>query len=85
MEKKQIRQAVHTAIRKGKITKRTTCQTCGIGGNLEMHHADYEKPPLEVIWLCRYCHVMADGRRRDREEGWEDTLIMESFDLHGLG
>ncbi len=85
MDNKQIRQAVHTALRNGTITKRDACQMCGTGGSLEMHHADYDAPPLDVIWLCRSCHVMADGRRRDREEGWEDTLIMESFDLHGLG
>jgi hypothetical protein len=31
------------------------CVKCG-DENSQMHHEDYDKP-LEVIWVCRPCHL----------------------------
>jgi hypothetical protein len=33
-------------------------QSCACGStDVEMHHPDYDKP-LEVIWMCRSCHLV---------------------------
>jgi len=40
-------------IRRGKLVK-SIC-VCG-NTNVEAHHEDYSKP-LEVVWLCRSCHM----------------------------
>lgn len=37
------------------ILKKQHCSNCG-EVKAEMHHEDYDKP-LEVIWLCRPCHL----------------------------
>lgn len=36
--------------------KKDHCEDCGSDEYLHMHHEDYKKP-LEVITLCRNCHV----------------------------
>jgi hypothetical protein len=41
--------------RKG-ILVRTDCVSCGSSVDLELHHPDYDRP-LQVISLCRTCHV----------------------------
>jgi len=40
-------------VKRGKL-KRQPCPCGEI--NSQMHHEDYSKP-LEVIWLCRQCHL----------------------------
>lgn len=35
--------------------KKQPCRDCG-SNNSQKHHDDYSKP-LEVIWLCRPCHL----------------------------
>ena len=35
---------------------KSECQYCGTAEKLERHHFDYSKP-LEVITLCRLCHI----------------------------
>jgi hypothetical protein len=40
--------------RRGKL-KKLPCRRCG-DQKAEKHHEDYGKP-LEVIWLCRFCHL----------------------------
>ena len=39
-----------------KIAKAETCCKCGSKIDIERHHPDYSKP-LEIITLCRKCHV----------------------------
>lgn len=43
------------AVRDGRISKPDKCQDCGEGGVIHAHHDDYAKP-LEVRWVCAYCH-----------------------------
>lgn len=56
-------QAGH-AVTSGKI-KKSPCSKCG-NPKSEMHHPDYYKP-LDVLWLCRACHIQ-EHRRKAREE-----------------
>lgn len=51
--------ALRVAIRRGDVLKPTRCESCQreppsveLGG----HHEDYRRP-LEVMWLCVYCHA----------------------------
>jgi hypothetical protein len=48
------RQSVMVAIRSGKLIKKP-CKKCA-NPKSEAHHKDYTKP-LDVIWLCRKCHI----------------------------
>lgn len=41
-------------LRRGLI-KKLPCQNCG-SEKSQMHHPDYDKP-LEIVWLCRPCHL----------------------------
>lgn len=43
------------AVRRGDLVRPTTCSACGKRCRPDGHHADYAKP-LEVIWLCSFCH-----------------------------
>lgn len=48
------RSYVGVYVRRGKITKEP-CVKCG-NEDSQAHHEDYNKP-LDVIWLCRECHM----------------------------
>lgn len=51
------RAEIARALRCGRLVRPQACQDCGReGGRIEGHHLDYARP-LEVIWLCRSCHV----------------------------
>jgi len=54
--KRNARQKVRDHILSGKIIKPKDCSSCSIVNKLEAHHSDYSKP-LEIVWLCRSCHV----------------------------
>jgi len=43
-------------VKRGNIFKPELCSICGEKKRVESHHHDYEKP-LDVIWVCRKCHV----------------------------
>jgi len=63
-----IRQVVYYAIKSGILTRPNICESCGRENCvIEAHHTDYSKP-LEVKWLCRQCHRIAD-RARQSESG----------------
>lgn len=61
-EKRNAKNAVQWAIKKGLLTRPDECTVCEKQGQVEGHHEDYAKP-LQVIWLCRKCHVARHWRR----------------------
>jgi hypothetical protein len=51
---------------RGEIAVPESCEHCGASGKrLEMHHEDYSKP-LDVIFLCKSCHGIADYKLKSR-------------------
>ena len=58
-------------LRRGKLDRKP-CVICG-SVNTQMHHEDYSKP-LDVVWLCRECH-MELHRVRDIELVSSDIRI----------
>lgn len=53
--KRQLTRAKsHVYLKRGKL-QRQPCVSCG-GADSEMHHPDYSSP-LEVVWMCRPCHM----------------------------
>ena len=64
-EKQIVRNMLNNAVKSGKVHKPVFCSSCEGDKHLEAHHTDYTKP-LEVLWLCRSCHV--DLHRGLREE-----------------
>jgi len=52
--KANVRRMTSYYVKRGLI-KKTDCANCG-NIRSEAHHTDYTKP-LEVIWLCRPCHL----------------------------
>lgn len=61
-EKKAARHAIEHAIRDGKMTRGTYCSVCGSEGRMQAHHHNGYAPEhrLDVVWLCRKCHSVAD-------------------------
>ena len=53
--------AVSNAVRDGRLFKEP-CFQCGAVENIEAHHPDYSKP-LDVVWLCRACHLAEHNRK----------------------
>ncbi len=53
------------AIRRGRVSRKSVCESCGAQpppfkdgrSAIQAHHFDYAKP-LEVNWLCQFCHHM---------------------------
>ena len=41
--------------------KAGACEDCGDAQYIQGHHEDYDKP-LEVLWLCRPCHLRRHGK-----------------------
>ena len=55
-EKKKARSIVEMGINSGRLIRPSVCSNCFNEGRIDAHHPDYSKP-LEVIWLCRSCHI----------------------------
>lgn len=68
-EKARARSLLSNAVCDGKIVRPSQCSLCGFSnGIIEGHHPDYSKP-LEVVWVCKSCHIMIHNRikhHRDR-------------------
>lgn len=58
-EKYRARTAVNNAVRDGRLV-RQPCEGCG-SRKVHAHHEDYSKP-LDVRWLCAFCHGLAHRR-----------------------
>lgn len=55
------RNRLNKAVNAGRIRRPKRCSECRKPCLAEGHHEDYAKP-LDVRWLCRRCHMIADGR-----------------------
>lgn len=69
---------MHRAIRQGLLVKPKFCQECGKEKRLEGHHHKGYEPPndIDVIFLCRSCHKIADSKytkERNAKETIEGT------------
>jgi hypothetical protein len=53
------------AKKNGTLVKAEHCEQCD-NQRVEAHHDDYSQP-LNVRWLCKACHGLADRQRRQRE------------------
>jgi hypothetical protein len=66
-DKRAVQQKLRYAVRKGVVEKKRKCEVCGSEKKVEAHHWNYSKP-LEVQWLCYYCHSDADSLRKAYEK-----------------
>lgn len=64
-EKRLAHSKVFIATRNGTL-KKLPCKFCGEIKS-EAHHENYSKP-LDVVWLCRKHHMIADTKRRLKEK-----------------
>ena len=57
-EKRKAHDAVRYALRVGKLIRPNHCESCFKKCRPEGHHESYEESRrLDVVWLCRECHV----------------------------
>ena len=55
-KRRYVRQMTESAIRRGELSRSTTCDLCDAKDcEIDAHHVDYGKP-LEIIWVCSICH-----------------------------
>lgn len=57
-EKVVAHRILNKAIRDGSVLRPERCTECASDLKVEGHHTDYSCP-LDVVWLCRECHVAA--------------------------
>ena len=58
-EKRAAHILLGNAVRDGRILKPDNCSVCGDffpSRQIHAHHHDYDKP-LDVTWMCLYCHI----------------------------
>lgn len=53
--KVEAQKLAQLAMKRGELVKPDACGECGRGGIIDAHHDDYLRP-LDVRWLCRWCH-----------------------------
>ena len=56
-EKHLARVKVYYAVKTGELCNPNQCEDCLKKTEVFAHHIDYARP-LEVVWLCRTCHVL---------------------------
>lgn len=61
-EKMRARRVVDNALKYGTLIRPNVCGGCGKECKPQAHHQDYAKP-LEIMWLCRPCHLAVDGKQ----------------------
>ena len=67
-EKVAARYAVRNSIRCGIISRPSSCSQCFKQCKPEAHHWSYlEEHHLDVVWLCRKCHVAEHKRMKESE------------------
>jgi|WetSurMetagenome_2_1015567.scaffolds.fasta_scaffold448103_1 hypothetical protein len=66
-EKISAQRKVRNEIKRGRMIRPEICEICKKTGNIAAHHEDYNKP-LEVIWMCEYCHLYHHQRSRFHAE-----------------
>lgn len=77
-EKQKAHQRVHHAILSGRLVRPERCEDCGCDGAIVGHHDDYGKP-LDVRWLCGWCHRRAHNwfplaaSMREKFERWQGS------------
>jgi hypothetical protein len=60
-EKINAQNVLRDHVKRGNIIKPSNCSICNSTQWIEAHHADYTKP-LEVVWICKKCHVAIHKR-----------------------
>lgn len=53
---------VHWHVKHGKLMRPELCSRCMQAGPVEAHHEDYARP-LDVVWLCKKCHLARHGKQ----------------------
>lgn len=67
-EKARARSLLSNAVCEGRIIRPTQCSLCfSSNGVIQGHHHDYSKP-LDVIWVCKSCHIMVHRKIEFRRE-----------------
>ena len=60
-ERYKANNAINNAVRDGRLERPDSCQECGVECKPEGHHTSYNKDMyLNVQWLCKSCHLVAD-------------------------
>jgi len=60
-EKIECHRKVRRALDLGILSKPSECCMCQKPKKVEAHHDDYSKP-LDVLWVCRQCHLKKHGK-----------------------
>ena len=62
-------------LKRGLLT-RSSCVACGSSSS-QMHHEDYSRP-LDVMWLCRECHLKRHDESRNLYGGEQEATVTSS-------
>ena len=55
-EQVRAKRKLHVALHRGELTRPDICEKCGrTDAVIDAHHDDYGNP-LDIAWLCRFCH-----------------------------
>ena len=69
------RKVTGAAIRAG-LLRPQPCEVCGRKRSVHAHHVDYSRP-LDVHWLCRWCHIDAHhpGQEAEPASTMEEIVV----------
>ena len=80
-ERQRVRQITKRAIARGEIIKKDSCEWCGSNQEIQCHHSDYSKP-LEVLWVCKNCHIRHHNTPYDPDAYITPKQAAEHFGVH---